>query len=315
MKVLIVSGTGWIGQQVARLFTEAGHEVAVTSRGGAGRFALPETTRRFKTERGDFDALDGIMKEWGPRVVMDMIPQRGDIQGILGVCRKHGIAHYLHCSSTAVYAPLEYHPADEAHPWDRETEIDTGPKITVDRTVLDAFAADGFPGTVIRPSYIQGEGNLPLDGLGGRYPEYWQRVLDGKPVSVPGSGAMLLQPVYYEDVASSFLRAVEHPDNSIGQSYIITGDKAVTLHRYITETIAAAGTSATIECLPLETYSCDYVANFDRKSPGVRFLIEHMCFRNDKAKRELEWRPSIDLKEGVRRTIAWSKEKLAGTRA
>ena len=310
MRVLIVSGTGWIGHQVVRMLTEAGYDVAVTSRGGARSFPLPETTQLFQTERTDFDALDGIMKQWRPRIVMDMIPQQADIQGILGVCGRHAVEHYLHCSSTGVYVPLEYVPADEAHPWDRDTGVNFTSKVDVDRAALDAFTEAGFPATVIRPSYIQGEGKLPLDGLGGRHPEYWRRVLAGKPVTVPGTGAMLLQPVYYQDVASSFLRAVEHPDRSIGQAYIITGDKAVALGRYLAAAVQAAGTTASVECLPLETYCCDYVAGFDRQSLGFRFLLEHMCFRNDKAKRELDWCPSVDLEEGLRRTIAWSKANL-----
>ena len=310
MKALIISGTGWIGHQVVRMLTEAGHEVAVTSRGGSRQFPLPDATKVFETQRTDYDALDGVMTQWGPQVVMDMIPQSADIRGIIDVCRRHPIEHYLHCSSTGVYVPLEYAPADEDHPWDRQTSVNFTFKVEVDRTALDAFKNDGFPATVIRPSYVQGEGKLPLDGLGDRYPDYWRRVFAGQTVTVPGAGDMLLQPVFYQDVASSFIRAVEHPDKSIGQAYIITGDKAVKLRRYVAMAIELAGSTSAIESLPIETYDCDYVDNFDRQSLDFRFLLEHMCFTNDKATRELDWRTSADLREGLRRTIDWSKANL-----
>ena len=310
MKALIISGTGWIGHQVVRMLTEAGYEVAVTSRGTAAQFPLPEATQVFVTQRTDFHKLDCVMKQWQPQIVMDMIPQSGDIRGIIDVCKRYLIKHYLHCSSTGVYMPLEYIPADEDHPWDRETDVNFTFKVEVDRTALDACRNDGFPATVIRPSYIQGEGKLPLDGLGGRYPEYWRRVFAGKSVPVPGNGEMLLHPVLYQDVASAFLRALSHPDKSIGQAYIVTGDKAVTLGRYIEGAIKAAGSSSTIEYLPIETYDCDFVDGFDRESGGFRFLLEHMCLNNAKAKHELDWDTSADLEEGLRRTIDWSKANL-----
>ena len=310
MKALIISGTGWIGHQVVRMLTEAGYEVGVTSRGVARQFPLPDATQIFEMQRTDYDALDAIMTKWRPEIVMDMIPQQVDIDGIIAVCKRHPIKHYLHCSSTGVYVPLEYVPADEDHPWDRDTGVNFTFKVAVDKAALDACKNDGFPATVIRPSYIQGEGKLPLDGLGGRYPEYWRRAFGGQTVTVPGSGEMLLHPVFYEDVASSFIRAVEHPDKSIGQAYVITGDKAITLRRYVAMAIELAGSSSAVECLPIETYDCDYVDNFDRQSLDFRFLLEHMCLTNDKAKRELDWSTSADLREGLRRTVDWSKANL-----
>lgn len=310
MKALIISGTGWIGHQVVRMLTEAGYEVAVTSRGTDPQFPLPEATEVLVTQRTDFEKLDSFMAKWQPQIVMDMIPQAGDIHGIVDVCKQHPIEHYLHCSSTGVYVPLEYVPADEDHPWDRDTGVNFTFKVEVDRTVLNAFRDDGFPATVIRPSYIHGEGKLPLDGLGGRYPEYWRRVFAGRSVPVPGKGEMLLHPVFYQDVASSFLRAVEHPDKSIGQAYIITGDKAVPLGRYIAAAIQAAGSSSSIDYMPIGTYDCDFVDRFDRQSLDVRFLLEHMCLNNAKAKRELDWDISVSLEEGLQRTIDWSKANL-----
>ena len=121
---------------------------------------------------------------------------------------------------------------------------------------------------------------------------------------------MLLHPVFYQDVASAFLRALEHPDKSIGQAYIITGDKALTLGRYIDGAIKAADSSSTIEYQPIETYDCDFVDGFDRQSGGFRFLLEHMCLNNAKAKRELDWQTSASLEEGLQRTIDWSKSNL-----
>ena len=310
MRVLIISGTGWIGHQVVRLLKEAGHEVAVTSRGTPRKFPLPETTQVLVTQRSDFAALAGFMTEWQPQAVMDMIPQPSDIRGIMDLCRQHSIEHYLHCSSTGVYVPLEYVPADEEHPWDRDSGVNFTFKVEVDRNVLDAFRTDGFPATVIRPSYIQGEGKLPLDGLGGRYPEYWRQAFAGHTVPVPGNGQMLLHPVFYQDVASSFLRALEHPDKSIGQDYIITGDQAVTLDRYVAGVIAAAGSAATIQYKPVLTFDSDLVDGFDRQSLDFRFLLEHMCFSNAKAKRDLGWEPSLTLEQGLIRTVAWSQANL-----
>ena len=309
--VLVISGTGWVGHQVVRVLSAAGHDVAVTSRGGARRYPLSDQVPIFQMQRGDADALDQIMTQWRPRIVIDLIPLPSDIEATIALCQRHTIDHYLHCSSTSVYPPLEYLPADEDHPWERDTPGYGAAKVEVDGAVLRAFDEHGFPATVLRPSNIHGEGQLPLDGLGGRYAEYWRRVFNDQPVSVPGRGQMLLQPVHCRDLAESFLAAIEHRDAALGQTYIITGDKATTLHRYIATAVQVVGSSSPIERLPIETYTCDYVAGYGPADGGLQFLLEHMCFTADKARQDLHWTPRVGLEEGLRRTMQWAKQQLA----
>lgn len=309
-QVLILSGTGWVGHQVARILAESKHNVTVTSRGITTRYPVAVGVNTIKMDRNDIDAFEQMIKERKPNIVIDMIPQGSRIEQVINICKSYKVEHYLHCSSTGVYAPLDYVPADEDHPWDRDTGVNFMGKVQVDRAVMNHFKNDGFAATVIRPSYIQGEGLLPLDGLGGRYEQYWQRVGQGQPVAVPNEGMMLLHPVYYQDVANCFLCAIENREASVGQIFNICGDRALPLKHYIDRIIKQWPSSSQIQCVPARDFGCDYVEGFDKGDLGFRFLCEHMCFTNEKAKRLLGWRPQTDLEEGLAKMVEWSKQNI-----
>ena len=74
-RVLILSGTGWAGHQVARMLAESKHDVIVTSRGMCKRYPVAPSVNTVKADRRDIEALDQIMKERSPQLLSGWLLQ------------------------------------------------------------------------------------------------------------------------------------------------------------------------------------------------------------------------------------------------
>ena len=103
-------------------------------------------------------------------------------------------------------------------------------------------ARDGqnFPMTIVRPSHTYGPGSLPLSVHGGKGPwQVLQRVLDRKPVLIPGDGTSLWTVTWSEDFAQAFVGLMGN-DHAIGEAVHITSDEALTwnqIHRLVAEAL------------------------------------------------------------------------------
>ena len=304
MKVVVLSGTGWVGHNTVKQFTGRGHEVIVTSRGVNKSFPRDDRASYHILDRNDTRKVDEFFKEVRPEVVIDIIPCGSALTTkFVEISEKYQVKHFINCSSTGVYTPLEYIPADEDHPWNRNTGVNFIGKLEPDVILLDAFQKTGFPGTVIRPSYIQGKGMLPLTSLGNRARVFWQRIAENKSVPMPNDGKILLQPVDVRDVARSFVAAIENPEKSIGETFIISGENAITILDHIKLAIKILKSSSEIVFEPADTIECSYIEGFDRNGLDFRFLCEHMCFSIDKAKNYLGWKPKYNIEQSLSESL------------
>lgn len=100
MRVLILGGTAWLGQQVAATALQAGHQVTALARGESG--AVPdgvELVRADRTARGAYDGIAG--RGWDAVVEVGRQPGQtaSAVQALGG-----GRAHWVFVSSCSVYA-------------------------------------------------------------------------------------------------------------------------------------------------------------------------------------------------------------------
>ena len=118
----------------------------------------------------------------------------------------------------------------------------------------------------------------------------------------------LLQPIYVEELARSFVLALEHP-RSIGQIYNICLDHAVTLNRYVELNALALGKKANIVHIPVEEIISNH-SELVQDVHGLRFLATHMCFDISKARKDLEFNPRITPEEAIEQTAVWAAANL-----
>ena len=172
---------------------------------------------------------------------------------------------------------------------------------------MDLFLHKGFPATVIRPCYITGIGMLPLDNLGGRRQDFIPDIIAEKTLDLPEYGQALLQPIHVKDLAQSFFLALNNPHIAIGQIYNICLSHAVTLNKYLEINAGVFGKKPHINYMTVEQMLAKYAGNIHET--GLRFLVCHMCFSIEKAKRDLGYNPRYTPEEAIEETAFWTAKE------
>ncbi len=310
MKVLVCGGTGWVGHSIVGALLEKGHEVTALSRGSSRRFPVPDGADHIRADKSKRDTFREAIKARRFDVVIDSVPSEESIENCVEIF-SGDIGQYIHCSSTGVYPPLDRIPADEEHAW-----VDKNPwfqrKRDVDILALRMHEEKRFPVSILRPTNIIGAGMVPIDIWGARSPGYWQRLKDGKPITVPNHGDALLQPVHVRDLAEAFALAAGR-EESIGKTYIVTAAHSITLNQYVEASRKLLRSKSPVLHMDAEKLIATFEGTGKLDAVGMHFLCLHMCFDISLARRELGYEPRFTPEKGLEDTLAWmSREgKLA----
>jgi nucleoside-diphosphate-sugar epimerase len=303
MNILIIGGTRFVGDSMARQLLAKGHAVTVLNRGRTAD-TLPDTVERLRADVYQPEQLAAAVSGRTFDAIVHMVAQGGDPTRAALEVLLDKTGHYLQCGSTGVYAPLKYCPADENHPTDPPVEFGGfAAKVESDVVAFAMCAEAGVPCTVIRPSNICGAGDVPLDVWGARSPAFFQRILDGQVVSIPNDGQALLQPVHKDDVAQPFVLALDNPCGN--RLYNVSCDYAVTLNYYAEIIGDVLGRAPVVEHVPMEELLAKYPDPAKLSPGGLKFACVHMCFRLDKIQNELGYRSQWPPEASLEQSLQW----------
>lgn len=304
-QALIIGGTRFLGKAISGAFIGAGYQVYEMNRGtrpisegAAGRITCD------KTDRKAFAAAL-TSRKWD--VIVDTILNDDDLKFVVETLGCD-VGHFIHTGSFGVYGEARRVPAAEDQEL-REVEgecVVFNQKLRQDRVVMNAFRERNFPGTCLRMSYIYGAGDIPLDGWGGRSPLFFKMLRAGETLPIPNDGRALLHPGHVKDLGRAFLHAARRPASK-GQVYNIGGDYALMMRDYIALLASAMGVEARLEYMPPDRICAMFPAETSRK--GMLFSTQHMCASIEKARRELDWRPEIQLETGLKENAEWMAAK------
>ena len=229
MKALIIGGTGTISSAVTRLVAQnPDWELYLFNRGNH----MDEIPANVKVIKGDITneaeaaaLLEGMMFD----CVADFTgrePEQAarDIRLFKGKTKQ-----FIFISTAAAYQ------TPPPQPFMTEGMLQNNPfwdyaqnKIECERLLLTALREDNFPVTIVRPSHTYCENMIPFCLQAG--PESWpviKRMLDGKPIIVPGDGASLWTITFNEDFAKGFMGLMGN-QHAIGEAVHITTDESLT---------------------------------------------------------------------------------------
>jgi nucleoside-diphosphate-sugar epimerase len=304
MKVLMIGGTRYLGRAITSRLAARGDEVTVANRGQTA-WDLPEGVQRMTadiTQPGSLErALEGRTFDAAVHMIaMDAERARAVIEAI-----HDKVGHYVHCGSTGVYMPLSYVPADEEHPIDPPPDDQGGfnGKWAADQEAMRLCDQHSLPLTICRPTNVIGAGAVPIDIWGARDPRFFQRILDGKEVSIPNDGQALLQPGHVGDIADGFLAALDRPQKA--GAYNLSCRYAITLDYYVALLGEALGREPKVEHVPVGKLISDYEPKGKLTARGILFLAAHMCFTMAKAERELGYDPKMRPEDSVVENVRW----------
>ena len=146
-----------------------------------------------------------------------------------------------------------------------------------------------LPAVSLRPFNIYGPGQIG----GGAIRAFIEAALAGRDLEIHGDGAQIRAWCYVDDMVEGLLLALEHP-RAIGESFNIGNARsAVTIYDLATRIKRLTGCPGEIRFVPL-----DYV-DVELRIPNV-----------EKARSLLGFEASVELDEGLERTIAWYRARL-----
>lgn len=312
MTIFIIGGTGFISRRLVDFLLEDGHEVTTLTRRG-GEFDHPRL-RSLKGDRNDRSVLQEAVGGRTFGAVFDMIAYEPEQSRIAAEVFRGRTRRFIHCSTISVYLVSRdvRCPIDEGQ---NELEANwlEGPnpfgadygmaKRECEEVLWEAHDEEALPVSMLRPAYVSG----PRDPVA-RDAFWMSRILDGRPLLVPGSGDHAFQQVFVDDVARAFVALLNRPA-SVGNAYTVASEECYSLNEYLRLLGRMLGREPEIvnvdqdvfDLLPFSTYSGADVFPFNTRRTVI--------FDLTRIRRELDYH-SAPFEEWMPGTIDWYRDRL-----
>ena len=317
MKILLIGGSGFIGQFVAQQLQQSGHHVAIFHR---GKTAAPQGTEGIFGDRQFLQDHQPEFRRQKFDVVVDFVLSSGrqaqqlmdTFRGIAGravalssmdVYRAWGVFYKTEqCglqelpltenselrTSTITYPPEVLKRAQTIYGW-MDAEYD---KVPVEQAVL---GDPKLPGTILRLPMIYGPGD-PLH----RFHPVLKRIDDGrKQIIFADDVAPLRTPRgYVENVAAAVALAATS-QQAVGRVYNVCEAESFGELDWARQIVAAVGWQGEFVVLP-----------HDRTPKHLLWpanTAQHVVASSERIRKELDHRELVPREETIRRTIAWER--------
>lgn len=240
MKALFIGGTGTISSAITRLVAQTpGWELSLINRGNRNS-ELPANVKTIVVDVRDEQAVAKAIEGMQFDVVCDFIgfvPEQ--VERDIRLFKGH-TKQYMYISSASAYQkPLSSPYITEGTPLSNPHWEYSRNKIACEELLMREYRENGFPITIIRPSHTYCERAIPvaIHGEKGSW-QVLKRMIEGKPVIIPGDGTTLWTVTHNTDFAKAFVGLMGNK-HAIGEAFQITGDENLTWNQ-IHEIVASA---------------------------------------------------------------------------
>lgn len=300
MNILLIGGTGIISSAVAEAAAQRGHTVYLLNRGQREN-TLAGTTRSIVADKNDRAAMKKALEGLQFDAVANFIAFTAedvekDVEIFLGRTKQ-----YLVISSASAYQkPPNHFRITESTPLHNPFWQYSRNKIALEEAAVRAYRTQGFPITIVRPSYTYS--NFSVPGLFGLGFMNFERIRAGKPLVVHGDGQSLWQMTHNSDFAKGFVGLIGNP-RALGEAFHITTDEVLTWDQIFQTMGRAVGREAKLAHVPVEFIGrCEPSVYDGLKGDKMYSLV----LDNAKIKSVVpDFSATISFYEGMRRCLAW----------
>ncbi|NUR99924.1 MAG: NAD(P)-dependent oxidoreductase, partial [Kribbellaceae bacterium] len=212
------------------------------------------------------------------------------------------IQHLLHCGTIWVHGPSATVPTREDAPRTPFGEYGIQ-KAAIEDYLHRKARRDGFPVTVIHPGHICGPGWVPVNPAGNFNPVVYEKLAQGRELSLPNFGLETLNPVHAADVAELFVAALTSRVTALGESFHAVASDALTLRGYAEGVAQRFGKEARLVFLSWDEWA-DIMPEQDVAATRDHILHSPNCSMA-KAERLLGFRPRYSAIEAALSGIDW----------
>lgn len=229
MRVLVMGGTQFNGLALVHELARTGHQVVILNRGQT-KADLPAGVERVYADRTDHAQMRDVLSAVNVDAVIDVsayLPV--DVELMIEIFRGR-IAHYIFISSTVIYAATDLLPITENHPVERgETQNAYGlNKLLCEDILIREWRENRFPCSIVPFSMVMGAGNILPD----REQRMFQRMIQNRPILIPGNGRTLQQIGHADDQARALRMMLGQPI-TFGERYNLTGGDYFSQEGYV----------------------------------------------------------------------------------
>lgn len=324
MRVLVTGATGFTGGHLARALKRRGHDVwaMVRTPQGAehlpgagipitiGDLARPDSLPQVMD--GGFDIIYNIAALYRQAGLPDRVYHQVNATAVgqlIEAAATAGVRRVVHCSTVGVHGDIEHPPANEDAPLS-PGDVYQVSKVEGERLAREAGARTGVEVVIARPSGIYGPGDRRLLKL--------FRGVARRKFVILGDGKIFYHLTYIDDLVEGFRLCGEVP-GAAGRTYILAGGEVPTLNALAAMIAQDASVPPPSLHLPVWPFwlagaACEALcAPFGIEPPLYRrrvdFFTKSRAFDITRARQDLGYLPSVDLREGIRRTMAWYREQ------
>jgi len=301
MKILFLGGTGVISSACAQLAVARGFDLTVLNR---GRKPTVPGIRQLTADIGDPAVAQAVLGGESWDAVVDFISfTPADIEARLPLFHQR-TAQYIFISSASAYQkPPGHFPITESTPlvnpfWEYSRNKQAG-----EERLLQALRVEGFPATIVRPSWTYDETRVTVPVNSPKPFTIVHRLRQGRPVIVPGDGTALWTMTHAEDFARGLVGLLGQA-GAIGHAFHITSDEVLTWNQ-IYETVAAAAGAPPPRLVHIAS---DYITACLPEFAGglLGDKAYSSVFDNTKIKRFVpDFVAPTRFRTGMARSIAW----------
>jgi UDP-glucuronate 4-epimerase len=328
VKLLVTGAAGFIGFHTAKLLLQQGHEVFGLDNLNdyydpnlkTARLNLLSQAERFRFVRVDItdrDAMQNLFARERFQRVVHLAAQAGvrysiqnphayvqsNIVGFLHViegCRAHAVEHLVYASTSSVYGANTHLPFSEGQCVDHPLTLYAATKKANELMAHSYSSLYGLPTTGLRFFTVYGPWGRPDMALF----LFTKKILAGEPIDVYYEGHHQRDFTYVDDIVKGVVAVVDHiaeadprwnseaPDPSGSRApykiYNIGNQQPVTLLRFIEVLEHCLGRKAIKNLMPMQPGDV----------PDTAADVEALA-------RDVGYRPSTELKEGVKQFVEW----------
>lgn len=313
-RALVTGGHGFVASNLARALLERGDSVTVLDRPGrrasglilqgiAPEVELVEADLRDSgvvgptLESGEFDVVFhlGAQTLVGRAMADPVATFEANVRGtwtLLEACRRAEVPAVVVASSDKAYGPHDDLPYREDMPLRPASPYEAS-KAAADAIALSYWPAYRLPVAVTRFANVYGGGDLNFSRL---IPEAVAALLDGRRPMIRSDGRPQRDFLYVDDAVAAYL-AVEHEVGAggpaAGRAFNAGGERPHSVGEVLQTLADVAG----VDIEPEYRGAGNPVGEIDRQYVDSTRL------------RELTgWRPQVELRDGLLRTLEWYRE-------
>ncbi|HEY6771306.1 MAG TPA: NAD-dependent epimerase/dehydratase family protein [Solirubrobacterales bacterium] len=310
MKALVTGGRGFAASWLAKALLESGAEVTSIDREsspptGLDLHGIAGDVDDVVANLRDGDAVLGLIRSNGIDSVFHLAAQaivgdanaspiptfRANIEGtwvLLEACREAAVERVVVASSDKAYGPHEELPYTEDSALQPVFPYDVS-KAATDLIARSYWHTYGLPVAVTRFANLYGGGDRNFSRL---IPETVTAVLDGRPPIIRSDGSPERDFLYVEDAAQAYLAIADAlgRDRAGGEAFNAGSGRPHPV-REVVELICELGPGGV---------EPDY-----RGAGNPSGEIDRQYLDSSRIRDEIGWRPRVELREGLRRTLDW----------